>query len=143
MAVRFPHLYFFYADQHVSVHDLAQMDDLFSAFHLPLSAASHTEFLMLQSILMTVQLSDTADIWIWPHSKGVFRTKAIYDRAHSHIQVDPTLKWIWKCSCTLKLKVFGWILLMGRLNTRDMMKRRHWNVEDDTCALCNTAMLRR
>lgn len=25
---------------------------------------------------------------------------------------------------------------MDRLNTRDMMQRRHWYVEDDTCVLC-------
>src|SRR4051812_46837169 len=32
-------------------------------------------------------------------------------------------------------------MLMDRLNTRDMMKRRHWNVEDDTCVLCNSSSL--
>ena len=53
--------------------------------------------------------------------------------------VDPILKWIRQCTCTLKLKVFGWLLLMDRLNTRDMMQRRHWNVQDDTCVLCHLA----
>ena len=53
----------------------------------------------------------------------------------SHIVVDPIFKWIWKCSCTLKFKVFCWLLLMDRLNTRDMMQRRHWNIQDDTCVI--------
>ena len=57
----------------------------------------------------------------------------------SHIVVDPISKWIWKCSCTLKFKVFGRLLLMDRLNTRDMMQRRHWNIQDDTCVMCHSA----
>ena len=52
--------------------------------------------------------------------------------------VDPIFKWIWKCSCTLKIRVFGWLLLMDRLNTRDMMQRRHWIIQDDSCVLCLT-----
>jgi hypothetical protein len=53
------------------------------------------------------------------------------------ILVEPVFKWIWRSACTLKFKVFGWLLLMDRLNTRDMMQRRHWHVEDDTCILCS------
>ena len=57
----------------------------------------------------------------------------------SHLVVDPIFKWIWKCACTLKFKVFGWLLLMDRLNTRDMMQRRQWIIQDDTYVLCNLA----
>ena len=32
--------------------------------------------------------------------------------------------------------MFGWLLLRDRLNTRDMLLRRHWHVEDHTCVLC-------
>ena len=37
-------------------------------------------------------------------------------------------------------KFFGWLLLMDRLNTRDMMQRRHWNIQDDTCVLCQSSL---
>ena len=57
----------------------------------------------------------------------------------SDVVVDPIFGWIWKCSCTLKFKVFGWLLLMDRLNTRDIMKRQHWIIQDDTCVLCHLA----
>ena len=60
-------------------------------------------------------------------------------RPFSHLGFDPIFKYIWKCSCTLKIKVFGWLLLMDRLNTRDMMQRRHWNIQDDTCVLCQSS----
>lgn len=36
-----------------------------------------------------------------------------------------------------KLRVFGWFLLSDRLNTRNMLKRRHYNIGDNTdCLLC-------
>ena len=37
----------------------------------------------------------------------------------------------------MKIKVFGWLLLHDRLNTRDMLWRRHYNIGDDfACLLC-------
>jgi hypothetical protein len=37
----------------------------------------------------------------------------------------------------MKIKVFAWLLLSDRLNTRDLLKRRHWRVTDDVhCELC-------
>jgi hypothetical protein len=36
-----------------------------------------------------------------------------------------------------KLKVFSWLLFMDRLNTKDIMDRKSWNVEGDlNCVLC-------
>jgi hypothetical protein len=37
----------------------------------------------------------------------------------------------------MKHKFFAWLLLDDRLNIRDMLKRRHWNVTENThCELC-------
>ena len=37
----------------------------------------------------------------------------------------------------MKLKVFAWLLFHDRLNTRNMLKRRHYNIGDDhNCLLC-------
>lgn len=45
--------------------------------------------------------------------------------------------WLWKSKCTMKIKVFGWLLMHDRLNTRNMLKRRHFNIGDDLdCLLC-------
>jgi hypothetical protein len=36
------------------------------------------------------------------------------------------------------MKVFAWLLLMDRLNTRDMMIRRHWQLQTGAnCVMCN------
>ena len=38
----------------------------------------------------------------------------------------------------MKIKVFAWLMLNDRLNTRDLLVRRHWRSpqEDNTCPLC-------
>ena len=71
-----------------------------------------------------------------PSKSGNYRSRIYYLSCFSDVVVDPIFGWIWKCSCTLKLKVFGWLLLMDRLNTRNMMQRRHWIIQDGTCAMC-------
>ena len=39
----------------------------------------------------------------------------------------------------MKIKVFGWLLLSDRLNTRNMLKRRHYNIGDNHgCILCGS-----
>jgi len=36
-----------------------------------------------------------------------------------------------------KIKNFGWLLLVDRLNTRDMLRRRHMHLEEGyLCVLC-------
>ena len=45
--------------------------------------------------------------------------------------------WLWKAKCTPKIKTFGWLLLVDRLNTRNMLKRRHYNIGNNfDCLLC-------
>ena len=52
---------------------------------------------------------------------------------------DDAFKWIWKSKCTNKWKVFVWLLLANRLNTRGLLKRKHMKLRDDNyaCLLCD------
>ena len=52
------------------------------------------------------------------------------------------LNYIWKSRCLPKLKVFLWLLLKDRLNTKDLMVRKHWHVEGGhSCVLCDDDVL--
>lgn len=45
---------------------------------------------------------------------------------------------IWKSKCMMKHKVFAWLMFMGRVNTRNLLCRRHLNIGDDhSCLLCS------
>ena len=77
---------------------------------------------------------------MWTYRWGDTYTSAqFYKLIHLHIKVADVYKWLWKSSCIMKTKMFAWLLLSDRLNTRDLLQRRHWKVTDDThCVLCPT-----
>ena len=66
----------------------------------------------------------------------------VYKLYMSHWPNHTTSTWIWKTRCMSKHKVFAWLLLHDRLNTKEMMLRRHWNVTDSNeCVLCTTTTM--
>lgn len=56
-------------------------------------------------------------------------------------QVIPAITWLWKSCSQLKHKIFFWLLIMNRLNTREMLLRKSFFIEDYTCPVCNTFTL--
>lgn len=46
-------------------------------------------------------------------------------------------KWIWKYACLSKQKYFFWLLIQDRLNSRDLLIRKHFYIETGNCVLCN------
>jgi hypothetical protein len=50
---------------------------------------------------------------------------------------QPIMIHLWKSKCLPKLKFFAWLLIMDRLNTKDLMSRKHWHIEGGVnCVLC-------
>ena len=119
----FPRLHSFVIDDTISIREFMELQEISEHFHLSLSQEVYTELTQLQDLMSFVSLNgEGKDIWKWPSKTGEFKSKIYYESCFSHLVVDPIFKWIWKCACTLKFKVFGWLLLMDRLNTRDMMQ---------------------
>ena len=137
LSEKFPRLHSFVIDDTVTVREFMEQPETSEHFHLPLSQEAYIELTQLQDLLSLINSNvESKDIWKWPSKSGEFKSKIYYESCFSHLVVDPIFKWIWKCACTLKFKVFGWLLLMDRLNTRDMMQRRNWIIQDDTRVLC-------
>ena len=123
MQQRFPRLHSFVIDDTLTIKDVMELPDPTDNFHLPLSVEAFEEFNQLQALMPLINLHEGVnDVWKWPSRTGDYRSRIYYLFCFSEVVVDPIFGWIWKCSCTLKLKVFGWLLLMDRLNTRDMMQ---------------------
>ena len=108
---QFPRLHSFVINDKVTVKDFMEQSDVYDHFHLPLSQEANIDLTQLQSLLPMINLDEERnDIWKWPSKSGEFKSKIYYESCFSHLVVDPTLRWIWKCACTLKFKVFGWLL---------------------------------
>ena len=115
---------------------------MLSMFHLPLSAQAYQELLSVQSLLQDLDIDHQAsNRWVWGKDAKAYTAKRYYIHIHSTITPNPLLNWIWRSCCTMKIKMFAWMLIMDRLNTHDMLERHHWNVSDSNlCVLCNARL---
>ena len=101
-------------------------------FQLPLSEHAHVELQCLSQCLDNIAGDRLlSDCWSWNASKkSQYTTKKYYDLVHRPIVANPILNWIWKSCCTMSIKMFAWLVIMDRVNTKDMIQRRHWRIED-------------
>lgn len=120
-----------------SVHSVLTCSLLDQLFHLPLSIQARDELRQIQFLSAEVRLTTQRDSWRCPW--GEYTAKRFYEFCFREVQVDPEFCLIWKSKCTMKIKVFLWLLLADRMNTRDMLRRRHYNIGNDlSCMLCDT-----
>jgi hypothetical protein len=139
---KFPRLFSYALDEDASVASLALADDRFSAFSLPLSAEAFEEFQHLSSILDATQIMSMATdrrVFVWGEKYSPAR---YYRFLFEQVPKDAALNAIWSSKALPKLKVFMWLLMLDRLNTRDIMLRKNWHVDSGPdCLLCTDAPL--
>jgi hypothetical protein len=138
LQTRYPRLFSYAKDPWITVKEVFETQDLFGNFHLPLSEQAYEELITLQSLMEShSRVTGLKDVWSWQGSTREYKPKMFYSHTYLSQPFNPLLTWIWKSSCTMKIKVFAWMLIMDRLNTKDMVDRRHWHMEDGVnCVLC-------
>jgi hypothetical protein len=125
----FPRLFSFAKDKLQSVKEFFEMESVLDSFHLPLSVQAHDELTSLQLLLHNTSLNYEAnDSWIFKLGNKGFKPSKVYIQYFAHIDTDQSSCWIWKSKCTSKHNFFSWLILHDRINTKDMLLRRHWNV---------------
>jgi hypothetical protein len=139
MAVRFPRLFSFTKDKLQSVKDFCDMEDLTDGFHLPLSTQAHGEMTQLRTFIENMELTEgVKDTWLIEKGNGKYKPNMIYRLHFSSMLNHTPSSWLWKSKCTSKHKFFAWLILHDRINTKDMLLRRHWNVTNNhSCVLCH------
>jgi hypothetical protein len=111
-------------------------EEITDLFYLPLSFQAFAELEELKEIMAANPITSKWDTWSFCWGSKYTAAK-FYNHIHAHIQVSSVYRWIWKSCCTMRIKCFTWLLLSDRLNTRDLLQRRHWKVTDDKhCELC-------
>jgi hypothetical protein len=55
------------------------------------------------------------------------------------IETPTRFRWIWKTKVTKKLKIFIWLFFRDRLNSRNLLRRKKYKIEEDNynCVLCD------
>jgi hypothetical protein len=134
----FPRLFSFALDSNLSVEEFCAEEDKADLFQLPLSQQAFGELQRLQQLLGQMHFDiQQPDKWSTTWPEGNFTSWMYYKHCFAHLPDTIMFKWIWKSRAVLKIKVFAWLLISDRLNTKDMLRRRHWTVSGDQfCVLC-------
>jgi hypothetical protein len=65
-----------------------------------------------------------------------------YKFLFGQLPIDAALNAVWKSNMLPKLKVFSWLLIHDRLNTRDLILRKHWQLNSGPeYVLCTSKQL--
>jgi hypothetical protein len=139
----FPRLFSFVRDKLQSVKEFLEKDSVMDNFHLPLSIEAHQEFQQMMDFISDVAINPEADDkWIVKLNPGGFKPSKVYLHAFKHLEIHQPSCWIWKSKCNSKHKFYAWLVLHDRINTKDMLLRRHWHVTDNHfCILCHSNSL--
>jgi hypothetical protein len=66
-----------------------------------------------------------------------YSVKKVYNLLGDTNQAPKTILDIWKTCNLSRQNYFAWLLLHGRLNTKDMMSKKNFFVESNDCILCD------
>jgi hypothetical protein len=134
----FPHLYSFAKNKSISCREARAICNVnaYDMFNLPLSSTAHEQFHGLQEEIQSLNSDGDNDIWNFPWG-NTFSTKKVYKLLKGDSNTPASILDIWKACNIPRQKFFSWLLLQGRLNTKDMMSRKNFYVEFNDCILCN------
>jgi hypothetical protein len=144
MAVSFPRIFSFALDTDISLKSMLScgtLGDLARHFAIPVSVQALVELQQIAALLVILKQNELdrvkPDSWTFMAQNGRYSSAAYYKFMFADLEVSPIFRKLWKSKSLHKPKVFVWLLLVDRLNTRDLIDRRHWHLNSGVnCALC-------
>lgn len=134
---KFPELFSFVRKPKSSIRFFLEKD-LSVIFFQPLSPQASSQLNILISLLQASDWNnDIEDSWTYSWNKSTYHTKKAYKLLLGEHPTSPLFKWLWTGGNLGKHKFFFWLLLMDRLNTRNLLRRKNRHLEDYNCVLCN------
>jgi hypothetical protein len=125
LKLSFPQLHSFAKSDSITLRAVMKTEDFEDLFNLPLSEIAYEQICELIIFLQGLPVSEQNDKWSYIWGNDTYTVSKAYDHLMGHEYVHPTFKWIWRSKCQMKQKMFFWMLLRNRLNTREMLRRRN------------------
>jgi hypothetical protein len=129
-------LFSYTTQSNMSVHKAKELENLHEIFQLPLSDVAFQQYLALNEELENLPQTQNKDVWTYIWGTAQFSVSKAYKALTGHTPTHPVFNWLWKSKCQPKHKIFFWLLLQDKLNTRDRLRRRHMSLESYTCENC-------
>ena len=133
----YPELFSFASKTEISLRDVLAGNQAHRLFNLPLSTQAFDQFQDLQEIIQNLTPSSDFDIWQYIWGSNTFTSKQAYTHLMGSIEVHPIFGWIWRSSCQPKHKVFFWLVILDRVSTRNLLRRKHMVLPSYSCVLCD------
>lgn len=133
---KFPELASFAINPNITVKELRDNNSLFHNFHLPLSSQAFQQLGELEEHWNQAQQLHGHDQWIFQWGNSTFSSSKIYKALIGQRPTHPAFLWLWKSKCQMKHKVFFWLVLMVKVNTRGTLRRRNMILDSYTCEMC-------
>jgi hypothetical protein len=137
---KFPRLFSFAKNKKISVAQFLTNNTLAQQFHLPLSVQAFQEYQELQELIQQIQFPQQgSDSWSYIWGNSNYTASKFYHLSYKHVQPPKAFTWIWDSKCANKIRVFTWLLLMDRLNVRNILRRKKHKLQDNnySCVLCS------
>jgi hypothetical protein len=75
----------------------------------------------------------------WSYLWGAsFTSKRAYNSIVGSSPAPRQFVWLWKSCCRGRHKIFFWLLLLNRLNTRNLLRRKNFYLQSYDCVLCSS-----
>jgi hypothetical protein len=123
LELTYPELFSFTINTKITVQSMLQVESLQDLFQLPMSIEAFDQFSEVHIFMQTLHPANSIDSWSYIWGTRSYSSVKAYMHLLGSSTMHPTLKWIWKTKCQTKHKVFFWLLLQDRLNTRGMLRR--------------------
>jgi hypothetical protein len=133
---QYPELFSFAKSTKLSIAEVKEHDHLSGIFQLPISEQAYEQYLELQVVWEQIILSTVQDRWRYIWGSDSYSTQKAYRHLMGQTQVHHIYKHLWKSKCQPKHRVFYWLWLKNRLNTRHMLRRKNMTLESYSCENC-------
>jgi hypothetical protein len=132
----FPELFSFAKNTKLTIKEAKEQEQFDGFFHLPISEQAYDQYLVLKGSWEQLVLSDAHDRWQYIWGSDKFSSQKAYRFFMGQTQIHPIYRLLWKSKCQPKHRVFYWLWLKNRLNTRDMLRRRNMELDSYSCENC-------
>jgi hypothetical protein len=135
-SLELPELFSFTTENRITIRQVVHELDLAHIFHLPLTEQSYQQFLHLSTELENLAFTEETDSWTYIWGSSHFSVHEAYNALAGHQPTHPVFNWLWGSKCQPKHRVFFWLLVQDKLNTRASLQNRHMELESYTCENC-------
>jgi hypothetical protein len=136
LKLSYPELFSFATNAEITVKSVLQAEAFEDNFHLPLSVEAYDRFCELEIYMQSLQQSNDKDKWTYIWGSQDYSSVKAYKHLIGAQRVHLVYRMLWKSSDQLKHKVFFWLLLKNRLNTRGLLRRKRMQLESYACEMC-------